>query len=155
MADIVDKETRSRMMSGIRGKDTSPELLVRKSLHRLGFRFALHDRKLPGRPDLVFPRHRAIVFVHGCFWHRHSDCSYCTTPATRAEFWREKFEKNVERDQRNIRKLKEQGWRIFVVWECGLKHEPEKAIARLAKAIKLERNQGEEIPAEPIRKHTF
>lgn len=139
------------MMAGIRGKDTSPELSVRKALHRLGFRFALHDRKLPGRPDIVLPRYCAVVFVHGCFWHRHYQCSYCTTPATRAEFWREKFEKNVERDQRNINKLKEQGWRVFVVWECGLKHEPERVLKKLARGIKQKGCESLELPEIPPR----
>lgn len=150
--DVVDKETRSRMMSGIRGKNTSPELIVRKALHRQGLRFALHDRKLPGRPDLVLPRHRAVVFVHGCFWHRHPCCAYCTTPATRPDFWSKKFEGNIVRDRRNVEKLTEEGWRVFVVWECGLKHEPDKLLKRLATAIRQKKNEGEEFPTEPPRK---
>lgn len=150
--DVVDKETRSRMMSGIRGKDTTPEILVRKALHRLGFRFALHDRKLPGRPDLVLPRHHAVVFVHGCFWHRHVDCAYCTTPSTRAEFWRKKFESNVERDQRNEQKLRDEGWRVFIVWECGLKHDPDRLLRHLAQAIRNPKKQGEDFPAEPPKR---
>ncbi|MDH5528743.1 MAG: DNA mismatch endonuclease Vsr [Paracoccaceae bacterium] len=120
MVDIVDSETRSRMMSNIRGKDTKPEMMLRRALHAHGFRFRLHRKGLPGRPDLVFPKHRAAVFVHGCFWHRHPDCSKATTPATRAEFWQNKFTENTARDQRNINQLQKAGWRVLVVWECEL-----------------------------------
>lgn len=119
MADVVDRATRSRMMSGIRGKNTRPEIAVRKGLHRLGLRFRLHAR-LPGRPDLVFPRHRTAVFVHGCFWHRHAGCRFATTPATNAEFWQAKFANNVERDLRKIGELEHLGWRVIVVWACEL-----------------------------------
>ena len=132
MIDVVDQKTRSRMMSGIRGKDTRPEMLVRSGLHRLGFRFRLHARNLPGSPDLVLKRYRAVVFVHGCYWHRHEGCRYATTPATRPEFWQEKFEANVERDQRHQKMLREAGWRVFVVWECALRREPSAAVDRLA-----------------------
>ncbi|MGY0504457.1 very short patch repair endonuclease [Luteimonas sp. e5] len=115
--DVVDPATRSRMMSGIRGKNTKPELVVRKHLHRAGLRFRLHAG-LPGRPDLVFPKYRAVVFVHGCFWHRHSGCRYATTPANNALFWQEKFEANVQRDVRVTRQLQDAGWRVLVVWSC-------------------------------------
>ena len=98
MTDIVDQQTRSRMMSGIRGKNTKPELALRRALHARGFRFRLHSGKVHGRPDLVLPKHRAVVFVHGCFWHRHEGCRYATTPSTRPEFWRAKFDANVARD---------------------------------------------------------
>src|SRR5688572_25930517 len=101
MADVVDKATRSRMMSGIRGKNTRPEILVRSFLHRAGLRFRLHSNALPGKPDLVFPRHRAAVFVHGCFWHQHQDCRFATQPATNRAFWQKKLEGNVARDARN------------------------------------------------------
>lgn len=140
------------MMSGIRGKDTRPELDVRKYLHREGFRFALHDRKLPGRPDLVLPRRQAVVFVHGCFWHRHTNCIYATTPATRRKFWTEKFRRNVERDQMNLEKLRDAGWRVFVVWECGLKHNPETILKLLARSLKQKRCVQLELPEEPPRK---
>ena len=102
MADIVDPETRSRMMSGIKGKNTRPELALRRALHARGFRYRLHDKRLPGKPDLILPRFRAAIFVHGCFWHRHEGCKYATTPATRPEFWQAKFRENAERDQRNF-----------------------------------------------------
>ena len=121
MVDVVDKETRSRMMSGIRGKDTKPELVARRYLHGRGLRFRLHVASLPGKPDMVFPKYRAVVFVHGCFWHRHRDCKFATTPATRNEFWVKKLQDNVDRDQHQVNVLQELGWRVFVVWECELR----------------------------------
>jgi DNA mismatch endonuclease (patch repair protein) len=121
VTDIVDKQTRSRMMSGIRGKDTRPEMLLRRALHAAGFRFRLHSANLPGRPDIVLPRYRAAIFVHGCFWHRHVVCRYASTPATRPEFWAEKFEKNVARDRKNRVTLAKDDWRVGIVWECQLR----------------------------------
>lgn len=118
MPDIVDKATRSRMMSGIRGKDTKPELEVRRFLHRLGFRYRLHDKRLPGRPDVVLPKYRTVVFVHGCFWHQHPGCRLATKPDTNGEFWRDKLRSNTVRDARNQSKLVELGWRTITVWEC-------------------------------------
>jgi len=123
VADIVDKKTRSRMMAGIGGKDTKPEMTLRRALYAAGFCYRLHDRKLPGRPDIVMRKRNVAIFVHGCFWHRHAGCRYATTPATRPEFWQEKFCQNVERDARNIEALRAAGWRVAVVWECGLKKE--------------------------------
>ena len=120
MPDIVTPDVRSRTMSGIRGKDTKPELILRKGLHKLGFRYRLHDRRLPGKPDMVFPRYRAVIFVHGCFWHGHS-CHLFKWPSSRAEFWRSKIYHNKEVDQINIFRLQELGWRIGIVWECALK----------------------------------
>jgi DNA mismatch endonuclease (patch repair protein) len=109
------------MMSGIRGKDTKPELALRRALHARGFRFRLHSRNVHGRPDLVLPKYRAVVFVHGCFWHRHEGCRYTTTPSTRHEFWQAKFEANVARDVAVRTKLLEDGWRVATVWECTLR----------------------------------
>lgn len=109
------------MMAGIRGKDTKPELIVRRRLFAAGFRYRLHVKGLPGRPDLVFPRYRAVVFVHGCFWHRHEGCRFTTTPSTRPEFWARKFAANVERDARKTSDLREAGWRVAVVWACALR----------------------------------
>ena len=120
MADIVSPEARSRMMSGIRGKNTQPELLLRGGLHALGFRFRLHDARLPGRPDLVFPRYRAVLLAHGCFWHGH-DCSLFRMPSTRPEFWRAKIARNREVDERAAAALYALGWRSGIVWECALK----------------------------------
>jgi DNA mismatch endonuclease, patch repair protein len=120
MVDIVDRMTRSKMMSGIRAKNTKPELLVRKYLHGRGLRFRLHVKELPGRPDLVFPKYKAVVFVHGCFWHRHAGCKYATTPSSRENFWTNKLSENVARDSYQIAALGGLGWRVFVVWECEL-----------------------------------
>jgi len=105
-------------MSGIRGKDTKPEVIVRRFLHRLGFRFRLHDRRLPGRPDIVLPRYRTVVNVHGCFWHQHPGCRFAYMPASNQPFWRAKLAGNVERDARNDEKLRAQGWNVITVWEC-------------------------------------
>jgi len=118
VADIVDRATRSRMMSGIRGADTTPERLVRSYLHRAGLRFRLHARDLPGSPDVLLPRWRTAVFVHGCYWHRHRGCRFATTPSTNRAFWRRKFAANEARDRRNVRRLRALGWRVITVWEC-------------------------------------
>ncbi len=107
-------------MAAIRGADTKPELVIRRGLHARGFRYRLHNRKLPGRPDLVLPRYRAVIFVNGCFWHGH-DCPLFKWPKTREEFWRDKISGNVERDQKNQAELKASGWRVGIVWECALK----------------------------------
>jgi DNA mismatch endonuclease (patch repair protein) len=120
MADTVSPEVRSRMMSGIRGRDTKPEMILRKGLHAAGFRFRLHDRALPGRPDMVFPRRQAVLFAHGCFWHGH-DCHLFRWPASRDEFWRTKIGRNREVDRRAAEQLGAAGWRHGVVWECALK----------------------------------
>jgi DNA mismatch endonuclease (patch repair protein) len=120
MSDIVSPEVRSRMMSGIRGKNTKPELLVRKQLHSLGYRYILHDARKPGKPDLVFPKYHAVIFVNGCFWHGH-DCHFFRWPETRREFWRTKIESNRRNDVVNFASLKNDGWRIATVWECALK----------------------------------
>nr|WP_082434467.1 very short patch repair endonuclease [Devosia sp. A16] len=121
MVDIVDRQTRSRMMSGIRGKDTKPELVLRKALHARGFRFRIHSSNIPGRPDMAFAKHHAVVFVHGCFWHRHEGCRLATTPATRPDFWAAKFAANVARDDRVLDDLMTSGWRVATIWECALK----------------------------------
>lgn len=116
---------RSRMMSSIRGKNTQPERTLRSLLFAKGLRYRLHVRKLPGSPDLVFPMHRAVVFVHGCFWHRHDGCRYTTTPETNKEFWQRKFHGNIDRDTRNMEMLRSLGWRVATVWECAMKHSAE------------------------------
>lgn len=120
MADVVSKKTRSRMMAGIRGKDTRPELMIRSALHQQGFRFRLHYSQLPGKPDLVFPKYRAVVLINGCFWHGH-DCHLFKWPGTREEFWRHKITSNQVRDERNSAEYKKRGWKSMVVWECALK----------------------------------
>ena len=118
MTDIVNRRRRSEMMAGIKGRDTAPEIAVRCIAHKLGFRFRLHRKELPGRPDLVFPKHRLAVFVHGCFWHRHGGCRYAYTPKSRVAFWTEKFAGNIARDKRNEEALHDLGWKVLVIWEC-------------------------------------
>ena len=118
MTDVFDREKRSEIMARIRGRDTKPEMIVRRIAHALGFRFRLHRRDLPGSPDLVFPKYRAVIMVHGCFWHRHPGCRYASSPKTRVRFWEAKFEGNVVRDRRNEEALGELGWRVMVIWEC-------------------------------------
>jgi DNA mismatch endonuclease (patch repair protein) len=129
--DKLSKEHRSWNMSRIPGENTSPELLVRSLLHRSGFRFRVHRRDLPGSPDVVLPRHRVVVFVHGCFWHRHSRCRLASMPKSRQEFWKSKFLDNVRRDRRVVSQLKKLGWRVIVIWECQTR-DP----LRLAKLIR-------------------
>ena len=120
MVDVVDRKTRSRMMSGIRGKNTKPELLIRKGLHARGFRFRLHDKRLPGKPDLVLPKFGAVIFVHGCFWHGH-ECHLFKWPKSRREFWRKKITRNKAKDAESCASLKKEGWYILTIWECALK----------------------------------
>jgi len=118
MVDRVTKKKRSWMMSRVRRVNTKPELAVRSALHRMGYRFRLHSPMLPGRPDIVLRRHNAVIFVHGCFWHRHQGCRKTTTPQVRRQFWVEKFVRNMQRDKKNYRLLRQQGWRILILWEC-------------------------------------
>ena len=120
MSDIVTPDVRSRMMAGIRSKDTKPELVLRSALHRLGYRYRLHNKALPGKPDLTLPKHRAVVFVNGCFWHAHN-CGLFRWPRTRADFWKKKIRGNVERDMESRASLLRQNWRVLTVWECSLK----------------------------------
>ena len=129
MTDIVDQQTRSRMMAGIKGKNTKPELALRRALHARGFRYRLHSTKVRGRPDLVLPKHRAVVFVHGCFWHRHAGCRYATNPKTRAEFWEAKFAANVARDSAVRDALLVAGWRVATIWECALRKPEQVTLA--------------------------
>jgi DNA mismatch endonuclease, patch repair protein len=130
MVDVVPQDVRSRMMSGIRAADTRPEMLLRRGLHGLGFRFRLHAKNLPGRPDIVFPRYKAVIFVHGCFWHGH-DCHLFKWPSTRSEFWRKKIERNQYVDLRAAQALGELGWRVGVVWECATKGKSRRDLADL------------------------
>jgi len=116
--DRVSPEKRSAMMAGIRGKDTTPELRVRRAAHALGYRFRLHRRDLPGSPDLVFPRFRKVILVHGCYWHRHPACRFAYTPRSNTAFWKHKFEGNMERDRRTLAELQQLGWDALVIWEC-------------------------------------
>lgn len=135
MADIVSPEVRSRMMSRIRSRDTKPELMVRRYLHGLGFRYRLSSRRLPGKPDLTLTKYSAAILVHGCFWHGHKGCRYATVPATRTEFWQSKFDANRERDRKAKSELLEQGWRVAIVWECALKLNPERTLERVEEFV--------------------
>jgi len=134
--DIVDAATRSRMMAGIRATNTKPEIIVRKALHRLGYRYGLHCRDVPGKPDLVFRSRRAVIFVHGCFWHGH-DCRYFRLPSTRPAFWSNKIARNQARDSVVAEQLKAAGWRQLIIWECAIRDqkapEVEKLISRVVR----------------------
>lgn len=143
--DRLTRERRSWNMSRIRGRDTSPERAVRSMLHRLGYRFRLHSRSLPGRPDVVLSKYGTVVLVHGCFWHRHARCSLAYTPKTRKEFWSQKFDANVARDRRVARTLRSLGWRVVVVWECELR-DTRSLSRRLDRSLR-QGNTG------PVRKH--
>jgi len=116
--DNVSREKRSAMMAAVRSKHTSPEILVRRAAHQLGLRFRVHDRGLPGRPDLVFAKWKTVIFVNGCFWHRHSGCKRTTTPKTNRSFWMKKFRENKKRDAKNYIQLAELGWRVLILWQC-------------------------------------
>jgi len=131
LADIWSKEKRSYVMSRIRSKDTSPEKKVRSLLHQMGYRFRLHVKRLPGQPDIVLPKYKKVVFVHGCFWHLHKGCRDGTIPKTQHEKWKTKLERNVERDKVHMRQLRKRGWKAIVVWEC----EVEKRIGRIERKI--------------------
>lgn len=133
--DLITKEHRSWNMSRIRGRNTGPEIAVRSMLHRMGFRFRLHARDLPGQPDLVLPRFRSVILVHGCFWHRHKNCPYAYTPKSRKKFWQTKFAANARRDRQVRAQLKTRRWKIITVWECELKHTDQLA-ARLEKQLR-------------------
>jgi DNA mismatch endonuclease (patch repair protein) len=121
MADVHDKATRSYNMSRIKGKDTKPEMLVRRFLHAQGFRYRLHVKDLPGKPDIVLPKYRTVIFIHGCFWHGHEGCKYFVVPKTRTEWWMEKIDRNVSNDRLKQLALRHAGWKIMQIWECDLK----------------------------------
>jgi DNA mismatch endonuclease, patch repair protein len=129
MTDVVDSKTRSRMMSGIRGKNTKPEIIVRKCLFSLGCRYRLHRRALPGAPDIVMPGRKIVVFVHGCFWHSHQSCRLVKTPASNVEFWRNKLSGTVVRDEKAASELQAMGWRVLVVWECSTRGKAEEGLS--------------------------
>ena len=134
MADVVSPSVRSRMMSSIKGKNSRPEMLVRRLLFAAGYRFRLHRRDLPGTPDIVMPSRKIAIFVHGCFWHSHQGCRFAKLPTTRTEFWKAKLEANSQRDRQSIKRLQEMGWRVLCVWECVLRN-PESAIGFLEKLL--------------------
>ena len=119
-SEVIHKvsEQRSRNMSAIKSKNTKPEIKVRKILHSMGYRFRLHSKDLPGSPDIVLPKYKTVIFVHGCFWHRHENCKYASTPKTRKEFWENKFNANKIRDQKKLKEIKNLGWKFIIIWEC-------------------------------------
>jgi len=143
MADRLSPERRSWLMSRVKGKGTRPEMAVRRLAHSLGLRFRLHKAELPGRPDLAFPRFKTVVFVHGCFWHRHTGCKKATSPKSRVDYWGKKFHANIARDARNAADLKRLGWRVLTVWECETKN-PELLRKKLdgVRAIEMDRTDG-------------
>jgi DNA mismatch endonuclease, patch repair protein len=150
MTDHLSPAERSRHMGRIRGQNTAPEKHLRQLLHRKGFRFRLHGRGLPGRPDLVLVRYNAAIFVHGCFWHRHTGCAIAYEPRSRLEFWTRKFEENMERDKRNVAALQGAGWRVAIVWECELrKPQAREHAAESVAAWLRSRRTHIEIPAKP------
>jgi DNA mismatch endonuclease, patch repair protein len=146
MADTVTPAVRSRMMAGIKGRDTKPEMILRRGLHGKGFRFRLHTSHLPGKPDMVFPKHRAVIFANGCFWHGH-DCPLFKWPSTRQDFWKAKITGNRDRDGRVKASLLAAGWRVMTVWECALKvrrgNAVEEVIARCSKWLMSSRKSAE------------
>ena len=150
MTEIVDPFTRSKIMASIRGKNTKPELQVRHGLHQMGLRFRLHRRDLPGSPDLIFPKYRAALFVHGCFWHRHESCGLAYTPTTNNHKWVKKFQANVERDRKQIGLLLQAGWRVFVIWECALRtSDLSGLLVAVATELKTGENTYREWPTSP------
>ncbi len=135
--DVLTPEQRRRCMSAVRGGDTEPEILLRKALHALGFRYRLHDRSLPGKPDLIFSGKRTVIFIHGCFWHRHDCKSGRSVPLTRVDFWKKKLADNRERDVRNLRQIRKLNWKVIVVWECKLKGKAlDRSLRRVVRFLK-------------------
>ena len=141
--DRLTPERRSRLMSRIRAQNTKPEMTVRRVAHSMGLRFRVHKNNLPGRPDIIFPKHRAVVFVHGCFWHRHPGCKKATIPKSNVAFWSEKFRRNTERDHLDIKRLRDAGWKVAVVWECQLTELEgvREALRRITGSYELERDE--------------
>jgi DNA mismatch endonuclease (patch repair protein) len=135
MTDVHDIKTRSYNMSMIKGKNTKPEIIVRKFLFKNGYRYRLYDSKLPGKPDIVLRKYKTVIFINGCFWHGHKECKYFVVPKTRTDWWLKKIEKTKERDEVNYKQLKKEGWNIIVIWECELKENRDKRLTKLLKEI--------------------
>ncbi|MEJ2611406.1 MAG: DNA mismatch endonuclease Vsr [Candidatus Thiodiazotropha sp.] len=140
MVDTLTPEERSERMSRVRAQDTKPEMKLRRLIHGMGFRYRLHRRDLPGKPDLVFPGRRSIIFMHGCFWHRHEGCGLARLPKSKRAFWSAKLEANKERDQKNISTLEAAGWRVLVIWECQLRGEVREVVKEFLTNYKRENN---------------
>ena len=143
MADTLSQTERSERMSRIRGKNSVAEMRLRRLIHGMGFRYRLHVKTLPGTPDLVFPSRKAVIFMHGCFWHRHQDCRLARMPKSRVAFWREKLEANKQRDEENVRRLNEMGWRVLVVWECQMKEKDLNEVSNVVRRFLAEGTGGE------------
>ena len=136
MADVHSKEIRSFNMSRIKGKNTKPEMLVRKFLHANGFRYKLHDKSLPGKPDIVLPKYHTVIFINGCFWHGHKNCKYFVVPKTRTDWWLNKINGNIANDTKSLKALKKEGWKIITIWECNLQPaKVEKTLNALLKKL--------------------
>lgn len=152
MADIFTPEKRHKIMAAVKGKDTKPEMLVRRFLHAAGYRYRLHDHKLPGCPDLVFPSLRTVIFIHGCFWHGHENCKYFRLPKSNVEFWRNKISRNIERDAKARAELENQYWNVIVIWECDLKNKlrREEILENVAKELFNIRNHTYSRPCYPF-----
>jgi DNA mismatch endonuclease, patch repair protein len=133
--DIWSEKKRSEVMSKIRGENTKPEMILRSALFRKGYRFRVHKKDLPGKPDIVLPKYHSVIFVHGCFWHYHKKCDEGRIPSSNSKFWKEKLERNVKKDANNIKELKKDSWKVFVIWECEIEKQFEKTIKRLVKNI--------------------
>lgn len=140
MADHLTKKKRSWNMSRIKSKNTKPELIVRSLLHSMGYRFRLHRKDLPGKPDIVLSKYKTVIFVHGCFWHRHKGCKRCTTPSSNQEYWKNKFERNIANDKSHKVQLRGKGWKVFVIWECET-NNLDKLQGKCTRISKIKRNQ--------------
>lgn len=136
MADRITKEHRSWNMSRIKGSDTKPERMLRSALHQAGFRFRLHDKRLSGKPDLVLKKYKTVIFVHGCFWHRHKDCDKAYTPKSNIEFWENKFRRTVERDKQQSKELSKSGWEVIIIWECQIERDLSSVVALVRACLK-------------------
>jgi DNA mismatch endonuclease, patch repair protein len=134
--DIWTKEKRSKVMSRIRGKNTKPEMILRKALFKLGYRYRIHKKDLPGKPDIVFTKNKTVIFVHGCFWHFHKDCPEGRIPSTNSTFWKEKLEKNIAKDEKNYEVLRETGWNVIAIWECVVEKKLQDVLSSIEKQIK-------------------
>ena len=141
VTDRISKAHRSWNMSRVRSENTKPEKLLRSMLHRAGFRFRINVRDLPGKPDIVLRKYRVVIFVDGCFWHRHDGCKKASMPSTRQSFWKEKFQKTVERDKRQAEQLEKSGWKVIRVWECELENNAEQSVERIARYLRTLRHE--------------
>ncbi len=135
MSDSLTAQKRSWNMSRIKGKDTKPEIIVRKYLFSEGFRFRKNDKRYPGKPDIILPRYKTAIFVHGCFWHRHNGCKMATMPKSNTDFWTEKFNKNIYNDQKHVAELTQMGWRVIIIWECEIKNNFNETMRRIISEI--------------------